>query len=62
MLPTSADVGAFLVADPFAAMRAGRSLWQELDIISSEKGHISLTQKKKLSLTVIPSFLLLVKF
>lgn len=47
MFPTSVHVGAFLVADIFAAMRAGGNLWQSLDIISLEKGHIPLKKKKK---------------
>jgi len=39
---TFADAGTFLVADIFAAVRAGGNLWQALDIISLEKGRIPL--------------------
>lgn len=42
MFPTSADESAFLVADIFTAMRAGGKIWQELDRISLEMGHLPL--------------------
>lgn len=47
MYPPSADAGAFVVADIFAAMRARENLWQALHIISLETGHIPL--KKNVS-------------